>query len=61
MKILLIEDDPDQITLYQTAFKVAGLDLIVARDGLEGLAKTKEEKPDFILCDLVMEGMAGEE
>ena len=55
MKIILIEDDPDQITLYQTAFKVAGLDLIVARDGLEGLAKTKKEKPDFILTSFELQ------
>lgn len=61
VKILLIEDDPDQIVLYSAKFELEGLNLIIAKDGPEGLAKAAKEKPDFILLDIVMEEMDGME
>ena len=60
-KVLLIEDDPDQISLYRTVFKLAGLKLLEATNGSKGLAAAKKNKPDLILCDLVMDGMDGME
>lgn len=60
-KILLIEDDPDQILLYSTQFKLGGLEMITARNGLEGIDQATAKKPEFILIDLVMEGMDGME
>lgn len=60
-KILLIEDDPDQIFLYTAKFTMEGFDLVSARNGLEGLAKAVSEAPDFILCDIVMDDMGGME
>ena len=47
-KILLIEDDPDQVFLYLTKFKMEGLKLLTAKNGVEGLAMAKKEKPDII-------------
>ncbi len=61
VKILLIEDDPDQIALYSAKFELEGLNLITTKNGLEGLAKAAKEKPDFILLDIVMEEMDGVE
>jgi two-component system alkaline phosphatase synthesis response regulator PhoP len=57
--ILVIDDEPSigrvvQFKLQQEGFKVS-----VATDGLEGLAKVNEEKPDLILLDLMMPGMDG--
>lgn len=57
--ILVVDDEPSigrvvQFKLQQEGFRVA-----VATDGLEGLAKVKEEKPDLILLDLMMPGMDG--
>ncbi|HOH67313.1 MAG TPA: response regulator [bacterium] len=60
-KVLLIEDDPDQISLYRTVFKLAGLKLLEATNGSKGLAAAKKNKPDLILCDLVMDTMDGME
>lgn len=59
IKILLIEDDPDQIYLYATKFEAEGLILISAKGGAEGIAKAKSDQPDFILCDIVMDDMSG--
>lgn len=60
-KVLLIEDDPDQISLYRAVFELAGLKLLTATNGIKGLAAAKENKPDLILCDLVMDTMDGME
>ena len=60
-KVLLIEDDPDQISLYRTVFKLAGLKLLEATNGNKGLVAAKKNKPDLILCDLVMDTMDGME
>lgn len=53
-KILLIEDDLPLIRMYQVAFKNAGVDILHAIDGEEGIRKTKEETPDIILLDIVL-------
>lgn len=58
-KILLIEDDKDQILLYQTKFELSGYAFAAAENGAEGLAKAETEKPDLILIDLLMPGMDG--
>ncbi|PJE73539.1 MAG: response regulator [Candidatus Terrybacteria bacterium CG10_big_fil_rev_8_21_14_0_10_41_10] len=60
-KILLIEDDNDQILLYHTVFKMNGFDIISAIDGKIGLNRAKNEHPDLIILDLNMEEMSGEE
>lgn len=60
-KVLLIEDDPDQVALYSAKFELEGLNLITAKNGAEGLAKATKEKPNFILLDIVMEEMDGME
>lgn len=58
-KILLIEDDKDQILLYQTKFELSGYDFVAAENGAKGLAMAEKEKPDIILIDLLMAGMGG--
>ncbi|HLD27789.1 MAG TPA: response regulator [Patescibacteria group bacterium] len=54
IKILFIEDDPDQIFLYQTKFKLEGYDFISAKDGVEGLRLAEQEKPDLVLLDILL-------
>jgi len=58
-KILLIEDDKDQIMLYQTKFELDGYAFAAARNGVKGLEMAEKEKPDLILIDLLMAGMTG--
>ena len=52
--ILLIEDDPDQIFMYQNKFELEGFAFLSARKGDEGIALAKDNKPDVILLDLVL-------
>lgn len=59
-KILLIEDDADQIMMYQTALNIGGVASLVATTGESGLAMAKDYQPAVIVLDIVMEGLAGE-
>ncbi|PIZ57459.1 response regulator [bacterium (Candidatus Torokbacteria) CG_4_10_14_0_2_um_filter_35_8] len=60
-KVLMVEDDPDQVFMYTEAFKVADSDfeVIVAKDGEEGIKKAKEENPDVVVLDILMNGTSG--
>lgn len=53
-KILLIEDDPDQILMYQTKFELEGFNLLAAEKAQEGINLAKKEKPSLIFLDLLL-------
>ena len=59
LKILLVEDDPDQIYLYKTRLQMEKFKIVEAHNGKQGIEIAKQEMPDFILLDLVMEDMSG--
>ncbi|MBJ6800025.1 response regulator [Geomonas propionica] len=51
MKILLV-DDPSAMTCdVEGALKKEGYQVVIARDGVEGLKIAFSQKPDLILCD----------
>ena len=58
-RILIVEDDPDMVTGLRDNFELEGYDVIVARDGVEGLNKALESKPDLIVLDLMLPKMSG--
>lgn len=60
-KILIIEDEADLCKIMVLRFEKKGFDVIFANDGLAGLYKAKEEKPDLILLDLMLPKLPGEE
>lgn len=60
-KILLIEDDDDQLMMYEIALKKAGFSVIFARNGKQGIIMSLKYKPDLILLDLVLPDMSGQE
>jgi CheY-like chemotaxis protein len=59
LKILLIEDEEIMIELLQKKLISEGYQVSVAKNGLEGLKKMKDEKPDLILLDIIMPKMGG--
>lgn len=61
MKILLIDDDQALATVFETALKNDGFEVVKAVNGAEGIEKAKTEKPDFILLDQVLPDMQGNE
>jgi len=58
-KILLVEDEEIIADLLEKKLRAEGYEIKVARDGVEGLEKMREEKPDLILLDIVMPKMGG--
>ncbi len=60
-KILLVEDNQDLQFLLSCQIKSMGFAIISANNGMEGVEKAIEEKPDLIIMDILMPGMDGRE
>jgi len=58
-KVLVIDDDPVILELLRVNFEIEGFEVVVAPDGVEGLAKASGAKPDVILSDIMMPRMDG--
>ena len=57
--ILVVDDEPDVVEMIQTALESASYNVVTAYDGKEAIEKTRAEKPDAIILDLMMPGMDG--
>lgn len=60
-KILIIEDDPTASKLAGFALMHEGFDVFPASNGVEGLQKAEQVKPDLIILDFMMPHMDGYE
>ena len=58
-KILIIEDEELIYELLQRKLTQEGYEISIAKDGVEGLEKMREVKPDLILLDIVMPKKGG--
>ena len=58
-KILVVDDEPTQLTILTFAFKRQGYDVICAENGEIAITEAAKEKPDVILMDLMMPKMDG--
>lgn len=58
-KILIIEDDPLMLRMYQKIFKFQKHEVEIAGDGEEGLAKVQAFGPTIVLLDVMMPKMNG--
>jgi len=55
-RVLIIDDDPDFISIVSTILEVGDFDVITAIDPEAGLATAIEEQPDIILLDVIFYG-----
>ena len=58
-KILVVDDDPDILDALTMILESSDYQVVTARDGIEGLAALKAEKPDLMILDLLMPEMDG--
>jgi len=58
-KILYIDDNTNLLEEILEALKFEGFDVFGASGGSEGIEVAKREKPDLILCDIMMQGIDG--
>jgi twitching motility two-component system response regulator PilG len=59
VKVLLVDDTRTLLSLIQVYLMGWQLQFIEARDGVEGLSKARDLKPDLIVTDVRMPGMDG--
>ena len=57
--ILIIEDDRNIADLLHLYLEKEGYETTIAYDGLRGLEKFREVKPDLVLLDVMLPGMDG--
>jgi two-component system, cell cycle response regulator DivK len=58
-KILIVEDNPDNMTLAVFLMQSAGHTVLSARDAEAGLTLARDEQPNLILMDIQLPGMDG--
>src|SRR6266704_6778229 len=57
--ILIIEDESDVADLLTLNLRKAGFRISTAADGASGLQKARDDRPDFIVLDLMLPKMLG--
>ena len=61
MKILYVEDNDDNVYMLKNRLTRAGFTVVVATNGVRGVAMATSEQPDLILMDLTLPDIDGEE
>ena len=57
--ILIIDDSPTELHLFQSMLEKSGFETLVADSGEEGVRQAQSARPNCILMDVVMPGMNG--
>ena len=57
--VLIIDDSPTELHLFQNMLEKNGFETLVADSGEAGLRQARTSLPDCILMDVVMPGMNG--
>src|SRR5215467_12832927 len=57
--ILVVDDDPEIVTMLSTRLGHRGYKVTAASDGHRALELAKREKPDLVLLDVMMPGKSG--
>lgn len=58
-KVLIVDDDPDIVTILRDRLESQGYETCTASDGLQGLERIERDQPDLILLDLEMPRLSG--
>jgi DNA-binding response OmpR family regulator len=58
-RILIADDNPENLDIFQRRLAVQGYEILMATDGEEALAIARAQQPDLILLDVMMPKMDG--
>jgi CheY-like chemotaxis protein len=58
-RILLVDDDPVVLRMYQEALKAHGFETETANDGIGAIQQLRTSKPDLVVLDLMMPRFTG--
>lgn len=53
-RILIVDDNPENLDIFRTRLAVHGYEILTATDGEEALRQAREQQPDLILLDIMM-------
>ena len=57
--ILVVDDDPEIVTMLNTRLTKRGYKVTTASDGNRALELAKRDRPDMVLLDVMMPGKSG--
>ncbi len=58
-RILLVDDDTEIVESMRIALEANGYQILVARDGNQGLVMAEREDPDLVILDMMMPKRSG--
>jgi len=58
-KILIVDDEPDVVTMLKIRLESNNYDTITAQNGQEALKKIEKEMPDLVVLDIMMPKIDG--
>ena len=58
-KILIIEDEKIISDLLERKLTGEGYNVVITTNGIDGLIKMREDRPDLVLLDIIMPKMGG--
>jgi len=53
-KILIVDDDPEFLEVTRIVLESAGYEVISSADTRDGMRKVREEEPDLVVLDVIM-------
>ncbi|GIV96680.1 MAG: Fis family transcriptional regulator [Herpetosiphonaceae bacterium] len=59
--VFVIDDDMGLQMVLEIALREAGYNVVLANNGLEGLSRLEKQRPDMVICDIMMPQMDGVE
>jgi CheY-like chemotaxis protein len=57
--ILVVDDDPEIVSMLSTRLESRGYRVLTANDGKEALTEARRRKPDLMILDVMMPGKNG--
>src|SRR6478672_6840864 len=58
-RVLVVDDDQEIIEAVRFALETKGYNVLIARDGNQGLAMAEREDPDLVILDMMMPKRSG--
>jgi len=58
-RILIVDDDAEIVDSIRYALSSKGFEILIARDGNQGLAVAEREDPDLVILDMMMPKRSG--
>jgi CheY-like chemotaxis protein len=60
-RILIVEDEPDQLVSMQLLLSMEGYEVATAENGAVALEQAAQQRPDLVVSDYMMPRMGGDE